>query len=287
MKNNKFTILMLFLTLGSTVMVAASALGRLKANAGNESEIETASQDDVIEPDVSLDDNVRRRSLLNRLQVPFDTLGDRLEKRSKERISLSGTVVRAGAEQPTQFASVWERPGRLRFEESGSRQQLVVFDGQTVSRSSPVQASDDALLETLHYDSSEHFFVSQMQGSATRFLGERFRLIEDSETEHTGPFYDVFEVTEQVLVGSEGREQSRQYFFNSDTHLLDLVRHELLREGATVRVEVRLEDWQQVNGQRFPSRIVRLENDVPIFTLALNLDSITVSAKADDGLFKP
>jgi hypothetical protein len=283
MQNKKFlTLLVLSAGLATTALALVSASNYTIAK----STIAPSSQPRQTEPAIALPhEQLRSRSLMSPLRAPLAALGDRLEKPGKERIGLTGTQLRAGSQQATAFAVVWERPGRLRLEEYGSRQRLAIFDGQAVSRSSPAETSDDALLETLLYDSAEHFFVSQMQGSATRFLGERFRLIEDSETEHEGPFYDLFEVTEQVLVGGEVREQSRQYFFNCDTHLLDLVRYEVLRGSEVIRVEVRLEKWQQVNGQRFPERIVRVENDVPKFTLDLNLNSVTVNPKANDGLF--
>lgn len=237
-------------------------------------------------PPLPSDDRVRRESLSSQLRGPFQTLGDRLERRGKERVTVTGTLRRPG-EEATAFGLIWETPGRLRLEViNGGQQQITIFDGSRVVRTGGnIESRDEDLLETLLYDSAEHCFVSQMQGAATRSLGTRFRLIEDSRAEHSGPVYDVFEVTERITSRREAREQTRQYFFNSDTQLLEAVKYRVTNDGPETRVEVRLENWQQLNGQRFPSRIVRLENDSPVLTLTLNLASITVSPRAEDGLF--
>lgn len=92
-------------------------------------------------------------------------------------------------------------------------------------------------------------------------------------------------MTEPIISRREAREQTRQYFFNSDTQLLEGVKYRVLVNGLETRVELRLENWQQVNGQRFPGQLVRLENDAPVLTLSLNLASITVSPGAEDGIF--
>lgn len=197
-----------------------------------------------------------------------------------------GTLQRAG-EEAIPFGLIRETPGRLRLEIiSGGQQHITTFDGSRVLRTGGnIESRDEDMLETLLYDSAEHFFVSQMQGAGTRFLGSRFRLSEDSRSEYTGPFYDVFEVTEQITSRREAREQTRQYLFNSETHFLEAVKYRITIGGLESQVEVRLENWQQLNGQRFPSRIVRLENESPVLTLSLNLASIIVSARVEDGIF--
>lgn len=42
-----------------------------------------------------------------------------------------------------------------------------------------------------------------------------------------------------------------------------------MRNGRELRVEVRLTNWQRVNGQYFPGQIVRLENDANTATITL------------------
>jgi hypothetical protein len=208
-----------------------------------------------------------------------------LTKAGKERVTYAGTLQRAGEERASNFTLIWELPGRLKFEDYG-RQQVTTFDGQTVTRTEAgANAFDDELLETLVFDFAEHLFVSQLRGAATRSLGTRFRLTEDSRAEYSGPFYDIFEVTEASPIRQESPRQTRQYFFNSDTQMLELVKYRVLRNGGEPAVEVRLENWRRTDGQLFPGRIVRLENQVPVLTLTIS--SSTVSPWVDDGFPSP
>lgn len=289
MNKKKFLVLLgLSAALASTAIALISSRARgAKRSIASQPTALVVLPRTVDEPDLLADDHVRRVSLLSQLRGPLQTLGDRLETRGKERITVTGTLRWAGAEQATPFVLIWETPGRLRLEViSGGQQQITTFDGSRVVRTGGnIESRDEDLLETLLYDCAEHFFVCQMQGAGTRFLGSRFRLIEDSRAEYTGPLYDIFEVTERINSRREAHEQTRQYFFNSDTHLLEAVKYRVTNGGLEVQVEVRLESWQQLNGQRFPSRIVRLENGAPVLTLALNLASITVSARVEDGVF--
>jgi outer membrane lipoprotein-sorting protein len=224
---------------------------------------------------------VRPSALSSDLRVLLAALGDRLEKPGKERVTYMGMLQRSGEDRAAPFTLIWETPGKIRLQDFG-RQQTTVFDGQTVVRSDSSNTSfNDELLEMVVYDSAEHLFLSQMRGAATRFLGSRFRLSEaqaDSE-----PVYDVYEVTEPNITRQESARQTRQYFFDSDTQVLTLVRYRTVKNGAENAVEVRFENFQRNLGQLFPMRIVRLENGTPVVTLTIS--SVTVGPRLDDGIF--
>ena len=225
---------------------------------------------------------VRAGALSSHLRNLLAAIGDRLEKPGKERVTYVGMVQRAGENRAAAFTLTWEVPGKIRLQDFG-RQQTTVFDGQTVIRSDSASAAlNDELLETLVYDSAEHLFLSQMRGAATRFLGSRFRLSEDSQGD-SEPVYDVFEVTEPNVIRQESVRQTRQYFFNSDTQVLTLVRYRAMNNGVETAVEVRFENSRRVGEQRFPMRIVRLEEGNPIITLTIA--SVSVGPRLNDGMF--
>ena len=231
------------------------------------------------------DPYVRPAALMPQLRWNLQALGDRLERRGKERITLTGTLTQKGESQSMPFIVVREFSNRLRLAfPVGLQTRVLTFNGE---RGEGIQggpnSSEEDLIETMLYDTAEHFFISQMQGAATRSLGSRFRTIEDSRADYAGPFYDIFEVTAPVRSRSDAREETRQYCFNSDTHLLEIVKYGVLRNGLETRIEIRLTNWRQVDEQRFPSQIVRSENGTPITTLILS--SATVSPSLDDGLF--
>lgn len=227
---------------------------------------------------------VRAAALSSDLRSLLRALGDRLEKPGKERVTCVGMLYRSGENRAAPFTLTWETPGKIRLQDFG-RQQTTVFDGNTVFRSAASStALDQELLETLVFDSAEHVFLSQMEGKAMRSLGSRFRNSEDSRGEYAGSFYDIFELTEPVPWDRDS-ERTRQYWFNSDTQVLERVKYRISSNGLERSVEVRLTNWREVSGQRWPSRVVRLENDTPVFSLDFNPASTVISARVDDGTF--
>jgi hypothetical protein len=252
---------------------------------GSSAGVSTAQQD----AGESIDETpyVQRGSLLPGLRDALKAAGDRMEKPGKERLVMAGTLTRGSESQASPVSLVLESPDRLRVEEqTGAQSRVITFDGQSAAASGgeALSGADEDLIETFVYDSVEHFFAGQMRGAATRPLGPDFRSEGDlAAGGEGGPSYDIYEVTETVKVGAEAREQTKLYYFNSATRLLDKVQYQLVRNGAEVGVEVRLTGWREVQGQRLPASVVRLENNFPVLTLSIT--STTVAPRAADGIF--
>jgi hypothetical protein len=229
-------------------------------------------------------DHVSHGALWSQLQEAFRILGDRLEKPGKERLTFTGTLEKMLDSQSVNlpFRLVWELPGRLRFEElSGAQSQVFTFNGTTIAKlGGSLSQQDYNQLETLLYDTAEHFFIGRVQGQSMRYLGGRFSATGEDEA---GPAYELYEVVDHIRTTPEGRQQIKHYYFNSDTQLLEKVRYKLAKGDATVSVEVQLTNWSPYEKQQFPARIIRLENDKPVFTLTIN--AIGISPKVEDGIF--
>jgi hypothetical protein len=207
-------------------------------------------------------------------------LGDRLERAGKERMTMTGTLTVAGQPAPIPFRMFWELPGRLRLESQISTgTKIVLFDGARLSGT--VTRQDEDFVEGLFYDSAEHFFVGQMQGLATRFLGSRFRPYDAQGSSYAGPYYDIYEVSDSVAIGA--RKQPKLYYFNSNTLLLERVRYQHNRDQSRTNVEIQIANWQTLQGQSAPAQIVRFENGQPV--LIVTIASVLISAKQNDGLF--
>lgn len=284
-KTNLAIVLLVSVVLGSTA-IAFNIVSKKRFSAAPEVRLDVTSvpqlQDDG-QRRFSDEFRVRPAALSSDLRGLLSALGDRLEKPGKERVTYVGTLQRSGENRASLFNLTWETPGRIRLQDFG-RQQTTVFDGETVSRSDAYStAFDQELLETLVFDSAEHLFLSQMRGAATRFLGSRFGLIDNYQGEYSGPVYEVFEVTEPNVTTGDATVQTRQYFFDSDTQVLTLVKYRAMKNGVENEVEVRFENSQRIGGQMFPTRIVRLENGVPIVTLTIS--SVSVGPRLEDGIF--
>jgi hypothetical protein len=216
------------------------------------------------------------------LRGALRAMGDRLERPGKERLTLSGTLTLDGESAP--FSLVTEFPGRLRLEfgaRGGAR--VLVFDERAAAHAA-AEGRDADLLETLAFDSAEHFLSGLSRGLAARVVGTRFRADSAETPDYAGPFYDIYQVSESVGVGRAARRRSKLYYVNSDTQLLERVQYEDARGGVRTRVRVEFE-WQQVEGQRVLKRLTREEDGSPVLTLVV--DSAAVGRGAEDGLFAP
>ena len=204
---------------------------------------------------------VRRGNLSPELNWYLNALGDRLEEPGRRGLSVTGTLSRANS-QAEEVTAVWEFPDRLRLTmQKGNQARVIAFDGEQVKAAgNPLDEAEQDLIETLVYGSAEHFFDTQMEGMATRFLGSRFRLDDGSSADYSGPYYDVYKIADTGKDLGRWREQLRLYYFNSDTLLLERVTYEITRNGATIKVEERLGDWTREQGQQVARRIERFEN---------------------------
>lgn len=227
---------------------------------------------------------VRRARLSLQLRDALNALGDRLERPGKERLTLTGTLRRQTGLQATPFRLIVELPDRMRLEEMGTQSRVIGFDGSNGWVLGAVPSNtDQEMIETLVFDSAEHFFLVQTQGFAARALGLRFRSDDGTTARYTGPFYDIYQVADRVAIGSARREQAKLFYLNSNTQLLERVRYQFSRGGAAVNVEVRLGGWQGVNNQRLPHTIIREENGTQVLLLTVN--AAVVGPRIADGIF--
>jgi len=228
---------------------------------------------------------VRMSRLEPRLRSALQALGDRIQKPGKERMILMGTMQIANGET-TPIALNLQFPDRLRLEEQriGPR-RILTFDSTTPGRAgNGLDQTDRDIIETLVYDTAEHFFLTQASGSATRLLGLRFRTDDGTTPNYSGPYYDLYEVSDLVSSKSEPQIQSKYYSLNSTTLLPERVQYQVLRNGSSVQVEIRLSEWQEIAGQNIARRIVRLENNQPTINLAIT--SVAFAGKADDAMYR-
>ncbi len=225
---------------------------------------------------------VRRGQLSPRLAMNLGALGNRLEKPGKERLTLVGTLRTTTAETRA-FAATLEFPERLRLVVGGPKNRVITFDGQQAEALELSPTADELdLIETLAYDSAEHFFATQMQGNAMRFLGARFRTDDGSTPDYNGPYFDIYKIADQIKTSGQERG-AKLYYFNSDTLLLERVTYLANRAGSEINVETKLSDWRLIDGQQVAHLIERVENGQSVFVL--NIRAAGLDQRAEDGIF--
>jgi hypothetical protein len=271
--NLSLTLLVFALTLSAITFATAKILRHKPTNANP-----VTVQNPASVTRSNRNSYVRRAQLSPRLAINLNALGNRLEKPGLERLALSGTWRVAGTAQPREFAATLEFPDRLRLTVAGPQNRVITFDGQQTNGT----ADDLDLIETLAYDSAEHFFAAQMQGNAMRFLGARFRTDDGSTPDYDGPYFDIYKIADQIKASGEERA-AKLYYFNSDTLLLERVTYDINRGGSEISVETKLSDWRPVDGQQVARRIERFENGKSVF--ALTIRSAALGRRADDGIF--
>ena len=244
--------------------------------------------------------SVEAQGYVGARDVPFgaarvlEAMGDRLQVTGKERLDLFGVLTRAG-EDPRSVHILWEYPGKVRIEqpvqtgvedEDSAADAPLIYDGAgTLHRSGGrVTRADQDLIEMLVHDSVEGFFIGQLEGFATRFLGNRYHRV-DAEGNAVGPDYDIYEVTNEVRVAGRRLRQRKLYYFDSDTALLGKVRYRLAAERGRGEVEVSVEvsGWSEVFGQLIPGKMVRYEDGGEVVKLEIN--EAGVAPAAEDSSF--
>lgn len=221
---------------------------------------------------------VRRAQLWPQLRDALRVLGDRLEKPGRERLILVGALSRSGNENlPVRL--ILEYPDKLRLEETGG---VTVFNGSELRTSkSGLSQRDEDEVESLLFDSVEHFFNGRTNGLATRYLGSRFRMDNGTTPNYRGPFYDLYQVADRITLKRETSYQPKTYYLNSDSLLLERVRYQHRATRATI--EVQLSNWQKIAGQYVPGRIVRVENGNAVMSLAIT--AAVIGPRLNDGIF--
>ena len=229
--------------------------------------------------------------------VPFGslralkTMGDRLQVVGKERLDLVGLLTRSG-QSPVAVHILWEFPGKVRIEKrlgtepDPNKDELLVYDGagNLRKRGGTAGMADEDLIEMLVHDSVEGFFIGQIEGFATRFLGSRYHRVDESGNA-VGADYDIYEVVNEVRVPGRPLRQRKLYYFNSDTALLERVRYRLSLERGrgAVAVDVEVSGWGEIDGQAIPTLTVRYEDGVEV--VRLEIQEAGVGAAAKDGSF--
>jgi hypothetical protein len=223
--------------------------------------------------------------LLPQLREALSALGNRLEVPGNERLVLLGAISRPALSETLPVRLITEFPDQLRLEEQiGDQPRMTGFGGQAIWKTGAVlRPENQSEIETLLYDSAEHFFLGQGQGFATRPLGSGFRLDDGQTANYTGPVYDIYQVDDQLSAEKPAVMRPKLYYFNSATQLLERVRYRITRKGAPVSVETLISGWRKIGSQQVPSKITRLENNTPVMSLMVT-DAI-LTPRVADGIF--
>ena len=232
---------------------------------------------------VKSDRKLDKAKLPSRLQFAIQEHGDRLLKPGKERIQMTGLLSRKkGADVP--FQLVQELPDLIRIDIQGANgAETLAFDGEKQWQDKGALKKEDGdLLEALIYDTPERFFQAQANSVPMRSLGSGFRLDGQIGRPYSGPVYDIYTIVDTIKGRGNARPQTKYYFVNSSTHLLERVEYNDTSNGDAF-TQMHVEGWLQVGSDRAPRVIRRLENGTE--TARLSVNSFTLGPTRADSIF--
>jgi hypothetical protein len=209
-------------------------------------------------------------------------LGDRLQKPGKERLVLTGQYSDKSGNVPAQLT--WEAPGNIRLDRNGPGLPSLVFNTAAgVVNASALSAADLDIFESLLDDRPETFLYSFYNGSANRFLGNKFRTDDGKTPNYIGPWYDIFQGNGPVLAKGKTVARSKMFCFDSQTHLLTQTVYKVFATTPATTVLTTYSGWSVQNGEAVPGQILRSVNGTVEFTFKVNAS--TVGPAAQDGIF--
>jgi hypothetical protein len=138
------------------------------------------------------------------------------------------------------------------------------------------------VLESLASDGLEGFFFS-FSASAGHLLGGHFRMDGGANPNYAGPYYDVWEIFQQVAVRPGAPVQQKVCYFDSSSGQFYKCRYKIQRSGVVSDAQTRYSQWTNTNGQLLPGRIERFEDGVSVFSFVAA--SAVLSPAANDGIF--
>ena len=202
-------------------------------------------------------------------------LGQRLVKPGKERITVSGYLSYnpESQEKALPIQIILQYPMKIRVTLPGSS---MAFNRFSRTQNVPPPGRLAETIQLLLEDSVEGFLAIRSTVGLPRHLGSGYAL---ANAAAGSPGIDIVQMT-YPDVFQNGQPIVKTYWFNSITKLLGMVGY-FSASGA--RVDIVIDDWRDVEGEKIPFLIERYEDSK--LTMRLTLSSAAVTAGIEDGTF--
>lgn len=206
-------------------------------------------------------------------------LGPRVQTPGRERMIVTGTLARSGSTSALRI--IRELPGLARIEESGANGKILVFDFQRLTGRSPIDDSDEDLVESLEMDSTEQFLNSIAPGATVRLIGQRFQVRGEAGF---GAQVDVLEMVLPMKSRRDREVRVKHFMFDTRTGLLRRVAYNTRKANQLVRIQTVVSDYTQIDGHPIPGKIARIVNGIAAFSFTT--ESAVILPAVDDNAFR-
>jgi hypothetical protein len=117
---------------------------------------------------------------------------------------------------------------------------------------STLSEAQQTLLERLALDNPDQFVLAQLRGASYYTVAHNVRADAGGSDNYDGPLWDVVRVDEPQVESTRRLSNSRLYYINVQTGLIDKIVSEL--KGETI--EANIVQWSEQGGEKLPSHIV-------------------------------
>lgn len=200
-------------------------------------------------------------------------VGRRIWRPGGERVFLDGQFADTSGVSAARVTL--QLPGLVRLDGVRDDGSAILFDGEDARAGGFVlDEADQRVLDAFAVDSIEAAAGRVSHGAAFDLLGRGLSFELDGPRADAGA-WDVAEITGPLVTQPGHPVETRRYYFNTHTRLLESVRH--LAGG--VWVETRFSGWAELDGSLYPGRIERYRNGVLQFSFTTQAAG---SAPADE-----
>lgn len=140
----------------------------------------------------------------------------------------------------------------------------LAWDATSGARTSTgtLSAADRALLERFTFDGADQFILAQLRGASYSVVARDVRP-DDAPEDYAGPLWDVVRIDDpEPDQQKQPLSRWRLYYVSTLTGLIDKISY----DSQGDRIEARLSDWADHNGEKLPSTITWTSHDKPLAT---------------------
>src|SRR5262245_44492405 len=207
-------------------------------------------------------------------------VGGRLKNAGKEQTIYVGELVDAQGNRSA--AQVLHQLPTLVRLEGFSQGRVLSFDGER--RRGILTKSDETAIEVFAMDVPEGMFAALRKGAALRHLGSGFGPDLRINPNYKGSRLDILSVVGNAMVTLNHPLQSKLYYFDSETGLLQTTRYNDDTTSPSIPKETRFFGWHMIDDSAYPSRIEHYEGGRLVFSFSAK--AITSAKAADPARFR-
>jgi hypothetical protein len=213
--------------------------------------------------DKAKNDSIVTNPVPHMLLPQSKALGMRIKTAGKEKTVYEGVLIDAANNASDARVTV-QSSGLVKLEGFKGSGSIASFDGD---RSKGIMnRADESIIETFLMDTAESILTTATSTAAVRLLGRNYGPDPRTTPDYAGPRYDIYDVTMPVVYKKTSDKRSKQYFFDTQTHLLTKIEYYDQSVTPPVKVETRFSVWGTIEGSAYPAKIDRYENGALVFS---------------------